>query len=128
MFPFADPIDYEPDYDQSVAGRAAARDIADRLVIEMMVADPAALFMFHINNYADGDGDALRAMLTHPATALGLADGGAHVAIICDASMPTTMLTHWARDRCRGEQLPLEFVVRSQTSDTARCTGSTTAA
>jgi N-acyl-D-aspartate/D-glutamate deacylase len=45
------------------------------------------------------------------------------VATICDASMPTTMLTHWARDRSRGDQLPLEFVVRSQTSDTARMYG-----
>ncbi len=67
------------------------------LVLEMMAADPTALFMAHINNYADGDAEALRTMLTHPATALGLADGGAHVAIICDASMPTTMLTHWTR-------------------------------
>ena len=34
-------------------------------------------------------------MLLHPRSALGLADGGAHVGIICDASMPTFMLTHW---------------------------------
>jgi N-acyl-D-amino-acid deacylase len=124
MFPFDDPIDYEPAYERSVAGRAEARGIDPaELVLEMMAADPAALFMAHINNYADGDASALREMLTHPATALGLADGGAHVAIICDASMPTTMLTHWARDRCRGEGLPLEFVVKLQTQDTARLYG-----
>ena len=29
----------------------------------------------------------------------GLADGGAHVGTICDASFPTTLLAHWARDR-----------------------------
>jgi N-acyl-D-aspartate/D-glutamate deacylase len=37
--------------------------------------------------------------------------------------MPTTMLTHWARDRSRGERLPLEFIVRRQTRDTARLYG-----
>ncbi|HEY2304085.1 MAG TPA: amidohydrolase family protein [Acidimicrobiales bacterium] len=124
MFPFGDPIDYEPGFEESVAGRAAALGIDPaELVLEMMAADPGALFMAHINNYADGDAEALRAMLTHPATALGLADGGAHVAVICDASMPTTMLTHWVRDRCRGERLPLEFVVQRQTRDTARLYG-----
>ena len=53
----------------------------------------------------------------------GLSDGGAHVSFICDASFPTFMLTHWARDRTRGEGLPLEFVVKRQTHDTARHVG-----
>jgi N-acyl-D-aspartate/D-glutamate deacylase len=33
------------------------------------------------------------------------------------------MLTHWVRDRSRGERLPLETVVRMQTHDTARLYG-----
>jgi N-acyl-D-aspartate/D-glutamate deacylase len=37
--------------------------------------------------------------------------------------MPTFMLTHWTRDRTRGERLPLELVVRKQTRDTARLYG-----
>ena len=49
----------------------------------------------------------------------GLGDGGAHVATICDASYPTFLLSHWARDRHRGERLPIEQVVRKQTGDTA---------
>ncbi|HCV00698.1 MAG TPA: amidohydrolase, partial [Dehalococcoidia bacterium] len=48
-----------------------------------------------------------------------LDDAGAHCGVICDASMPTFMLTHWARDRSRGEGLPLEFVVKKMTKDTA---------
>jgi N-acyl-D-aspartate/D-glutamate deacylase len=124
MFPFTDPVDYEPTYDQSVAGLAErAGTTPIDYVIDATLADPAALFMLHVSNYAGGNSDVLREMLLHPATVLGLADGGAHVATICDASMPTTMLTHWARDRSRGDQLPLEFVVRSQTSDTARMYG-----
>jgi N-acyl-D-aspartate/D-glutamate deacylase len=62
-------------------------------------------------------------MILHPAAVLGLADGGAHVGTICDASMPTWMLTHWVRDRTRGERLPLELIVQRQTSDTARLYG-----
>ncbi len=56
-------------------------------------------------------------------TILGLADGGAHVAAICDASQPTYMLTHWARDRTRGAKLPLEQVVKKQTSEPANLYG-----
>lgn len=33
------------------------------------------------------------------------------------------MLSHWARDRSRGEGLPLELVVRLMTQDTARLYG-----
>ncbi|MEC7879376.1 MAG: amidohydrolase family protein, partial [Actinomycetota bacterium] len=55
----------------------------------------------------------------------GLSDGGAHCGMICDASIPTFMLSHWARDRSRGEKLPLEWVVKKQTNDTATLYGLT---
>jgi len=58
-------------------------------------------------------------MITDPHTVVGLSDGGAHCGVICDASMTTFMLSHWARDRTRGARLPLEFVVKRQTSETA---------
>ncbi len=76
-----------------------------------------------ILNYSDGDLDPVREMLLHPRAAAGLADGGAHCGVICDASQPTFMLTHWTRDRVRGEGLPLEWVVKKQTHDTARLFG-----
>ena len=53
----------------------------------------------------------------------GLSDGGAHCGVICDASFPTYMLTHWVRDRDRGDRLPLEYVVQRQSRDTARQVG-----
>ena len=43
--------------------------------------------------------------------------------MICDASAPTFLLTHWARDRRRGPRLPLEFLVRKHTRDTAAAYG-----
>ena len=48
---------------------------------------------------------------------------GAHCGVLCDASLPTFMLTHWARDRDRGERLPLETVVHLQTRRTAELYG-----
>ena len=62
-------------------------------------------------------------MLCSPLTVSGLSDGGAHVGTICDASFPTFLLTHWARDRRRGEHLPIGYVVQTQTRDTAHAVG-----
>ena len=74
-------------------------------------------------NYAERNHDAIREMLLHPGGVSGLSDGGAHCGLICDASIPTFMLTHWARDRVRGDTLPLEYLVKKQTSDTAALYG-----
>jgi N-acyl-D-aspartate/D-glutamate deacylase len=67
--------------------------------------------------------EVLREMLLHPDTVTGLSDAGAHVTLICDATMPTTQLTYWTRDRRRGERLPLEFLVAKQTAGNARLYG-----
>jgi N-acyl-D-amino-acid deacylase len=61
--------------------------------------------------------------LSDPATVLSLSDGGAHCGVICDASMPTYLLTHWVRDRNRGERISLELAIKRQTSDTAALYG-----
>jgi len=76
-----------------------------------------------LGSYVDQDHEAIREMIAHPASIMGLSDGGAHCGLICDASMPTYMLTHWTRDRTRGEQLPIELVVHKQTQATARSYG-----
>jgi N-acyl-D-aspartate/D-glutamate deacylase len=61
--------------------------------------------------------------MQHPNVLFGLSDGGAHCGVIADAGMPTFILTYWGRDRTKGEQLPLEFLVRKLTSDTAGAYG-----
>ena len=73
-------------------------------------------------NYVDGNLDAVGEMLAHPNTVIGLADGGAHLGTICDASFPTTLLTLWTRDRDRG-RLDLPFAIQRQTRSTARTVG-----
>ena len=125
IYDLGDPPDYEPTPDRSVAAIAAARgeDPLATLYDLMLAADAGAMLMLPFFNYADGNHDAIREMLTHPAGVLGLSDGGAHCGMICDASYPTYLLTHWARDRHRGERLPLEYVVRKQCRDTAQLFG-----
>jgi N-acyl-D-aspartate/D-glutamate deacylase len=71
-------------------------------------------------NYSDGDLELVRQLHLHPSTRMGLSDAGAHCGAICDGGMPTFMLTHWARDRVRGERLPLEFIIHRQTQQTAQ--------
>jgi N-acyl-D-amino-acid deacylase len=69
--------------------------------------------------------EAIREMLLHPDTVTGLSDAGAHVSLICDASMPSTQIAFWSRDRSRGEQLPIEFLVAKQTAGNAALYGMT---
>jgi N-acyl-D-amino-acid deacylase len=121
IWPFTDAVDYEPPIEQSV-GHIAAREgrTPAEVLYDLIVSSaPDALFMVPVLNYAHNSFEPLREMISHPHAVLGLADGGAHCAIICDASIPTSMLTHWTRDRQRGAKLPLEFVVKRQTRDTA---------
>ncbi|HWE66511.1 MAG TPA: amidohydrolase family protein [Acidimicrobiales bacterium] len=126
-FLLGDPPDYEPGPEQSLAGLAAAKGTtALEVAYDAMAADGGqGLLYLPILNYATGDLDHVREMLLHPQGALGLSDGGAHTGTICDASMPTFMLTHWTRDRRRGATLPLEYIVKKQTHDTARLYGMT---
>lgn len=127
LYALGDPPDYEPTPDRTVAAIAQARgeDPLATLYDLMLEGDAGAMLMLPFFNYADGNHDAIREMLTHPAGVSGLSDGGAHCGMICDASYPTFLLTHWARDRHRGERLPLEYVIRKQCHDTAALFGLT---
>jgi N-acyl-D-amino-acid deacylase len=121
MFLLGDPPDYEPAPEQSAAAIAAALGRSpEEVALDWLLSGGGTTLVFApLASYVDGNFDAIREMLTHPRTVVGLSDGGAHCGLICDASMPTFLLTHWARDRQRGERIPLEMAVALQTRDTA---------
>ena len=125
MFPLGDPPDYEPQPETSVLGRSLEAGVeAVELAYDTLLSrDGKELMLFPLANFSDGNHDALREMNLAEGTLPGLSDGGAHCGVICDASFPTYMLTHWARDRVRGERLPLEYLVQRQCRDTARQVG-----
>ena len=124
-FRFTEPLDYEPDPARSVDAVAASSGREPfEVALDWMLEDNGRALLLHtFENYFDGNLEIVRTLLADPATICGLADAGAHVGLLCDAGAPTTMLTHWARDRRRGEGLPLEFLVKKQTLDTARAYG-----
>ena len=124
LFVLGDPPDYEPTRDRSIAGIAEATGKDTWEVLYDSIAG-GALLLGAFTNYANGSQDHLAVMLENPDTVLGLSDGGAHVRFICDASLPTYMLTHWTRDRTRGDRLSLESIVRKQTALTAEVVGLT---
>ena len=117
--------DYEPQAETSIAyiaehaGRAPEEVCLDHLVS----GDGHAMIYVPVLNYAEGNLEPARTMLSHKDCVPGLSDGGAHVGTICDGSFPTTLLTYWTRDRTRGPKLPLAQVFRMQARDTARVVG-----
>ncbi|MPY95757.1 MAG: amidohydrolase family protein, partial [Acidimicrobiia bacterium] len=125
MYPLTDPPDYEPTPERSVAGLAAAAGRDGReLLYDMLLEDGGTRLLYvPIMNYARGNLDDLREMMASENSLFGLSDAGAHCNTVSDGSFPTSALTHWTRDRSRGEQLPLEFVVHGQTQRTAAHVG-----
>jgi N-acyl-D-aspartate/D-glutamate deacylase len=125
MFLLGDPPDYEQPFEQCIAARAERNGVTSReLVYDLMLErDGRNNLYVTLCNYEYGSLDSSLDMMRHPGAVLGLGDGGAHCGTICDGSYPTFMLTHWVRDRQRGERLPLSQVVKWLTHDTARTVG-----
>lgn len=125
MYALGAEPDYEPAQEMSIAA-IAQREGRSPLEVAydmLMAQDGKGIVYFPSFNYAYNDLSQLHTQLQHPRTMMSLADGGAHCGYICDVSMPTYMLTHWARDRRRGPTLPLELMVQRQTRDTAAIYG-----
>jgi N-acyl-D-amino-acid deacylase len=124
IFPLGDPPDYEPDPSNSISARAKARGVSpleeayDRLLDD----DGHAMLLVTLANFRDASLDTVAELVRRDDVVLGLGDGGAHYGMICDASFPTYMLTHWVRDRASA-RLTVAEAVRELTSVPARVAG-----
>ncbi len=106
---------YDCDPATSLASIAVDRGVSPAAAfIELILETDGAL----VANmpFLNQDLSAVEAMLDDPLVTLGLADAGAHVGQIMDASQPTFLLTYWIRER---ERWSIEEAVRRLTSDTA---------
>ncbi len=124
MFPMTEPANYEPSADDSILARATARGVSpmeeayDRLLDD----DGRAMMLVALANFENNSLDTVGQLIGRDDVVLGLGDGGAHYGMICDASYPTFVLAHWARDRASG-RLPVAEAVRQLTSVPARVAG-----
>jgi N-acyl-D-amino-acid deacylase len=125
MYRLGDPPNYEPSEEDSILSIAKRegrepQEVAYDMLLER---DGHELIYLPFTNYTDRNHEVILEMLRDEQSLFGLGDGGAHCGLICDATIPTYLLTHWVRDRKRGDRLPLEWIIKRQTKDNANFFG-----
>jgi N-acyl-D-aspartate/D-glutamate deacylase len=125
LFRLTDPVDYELDADWCVAAEARrqGREPVDLVYDLLLERDGTQLLYLPLFNFAHRSFDDIHEMITSPNTLFGLSDAGAHCGAICDASMTTSSLAVWSRDRRRGDLIPVEQIVHGHTQRNARHMG-----
>ncbi len=124
-YAWGDQIDYEPDLSQRLdrLAKAAGQSVEEYAYDLLLAHEGRAMFYQPGANYRDGNLKAVREMLGHEHTVVGLADGGAHYGMICDASFPTYFLTRWARDAQTADRISLPQAIAALTSEPAALAG-----
>jgi len=124
IFPLGDEPNYEPDPSTSIGARARARGVnpMEEAYDRLLDDDGRAMLLVATSNLQNNSLDTVGELLHRDDVVLGLGDGGAHYGMICDASYPTFLLAHWARDRASG-RFSVPDAIRELTSVPARVAG-----
>ena len=125
QFPMNEIPDYEPSYEESIAGIAesSGKSVMEVMYDELLKNQGKTFVWAPFSPYPDHNLDTYKMMMEFESSVAGLSDGGAHCGLICDASMPTWNIAHYTRDRVKGDKIPLEFLIRKQTKETAETFG-----
>jgi N-acyl-D-aspartate/D-glutamate deacylase len=124
MYELGDPPNYEPPAESNIALMAARLNVtpAELAYDVLLKNDGHAVILICVANYCDGNLDNVAEMIKHPDTVVALGDGGAHYGLICDASYPTFLLSHWTRDR-KADRFSVAEVIKSLTATPAALIG-----
>ena len=125
QFILGTPPNYEPKEEDSIAAIASQKNISELEVMydEMLKNQGTNLIYAAFTPYDKYKLDFVEQAYQLKSSVAGGSDGGAHCGLICDASMPTTNISHWGRDREAGRKFPLEMLIKKQTKDTAETFG-----
>ena len=125
IYPIGAPPDYEPAPETSIAAQAEIKGCSPEvLAYELLMENNGTAILYRpLSNYAYGNLDTVFDMMHDPNSLLGLGVGGAHVGVLTDASAITYMLTHWTRDRTRGNKVKLPWAIKRLTYDNANAIG-----
>jgi N-acyl-D-amino-acid deacylase len=112
-------VRYDMDPSDSLAEHARRRgvDLVTAFMDISLETKGLAVFTFSFLNQRM---EAVESMLKQPVVAMGLADSGAHVGQIMDASQPTWLLKYWVKEK---GLLTIEDAIRRWTADTAEIFG-----
>jgi N-acyl-D-aspartate/D-glutamate deacylase len=124
IYPLGDPPNYEPTPEQSIAAIAERQGVEPAVIAyDMLLENEGRTLLYRpLSNYAYGNLDTVKEMITHPDTLISLGDGGAHVGVLSDASATTYLLSHWTRDRV-GDRVSLPWAVKRLSQDNALALG-----
>jgi N-acyl-D-aspartate/D-glutamate deacylase len=106
---------YDCDPVNSLASIATARGVSPAAAFIELALETEGQIVANMP-FLNQDLSAVAEMLDDPLVTLGLADAGAHVGQIMDASQPTFLLTYWIREL---ERWSIQEAIRRLTSDTA---------
>lgn len=116
---FDEAVDYRHEFENSLTAHAKRMGMSPvEAFVQLNRQHKGRVVIYHPG--LNQSMEAIEDMLVNPTVAMGLADSGAHVGQIMDASSPTWLLSYWVRER---GVLSVEEAIRGWTSDTANLFG-----